>query len=57
MFYPSLRAALIRFLFQDNKVSAVIPREVAEYMRRSMRMRRMDSATTLRSAQNDDFSS
>jgi len=33
---------LIRFPFQDNKISAVIPREVAESMRRSMKMRRMD---------------
>jgi len=40
---PSMSCSwLIRFPFQDNKISAVIPREVAESMRRSMRMRRMD---------------
>jgi len=38
------------------KTTKVIPREVAESMLQWMMMRRMDSATTLRSAQNDDFS-
>jgi len=36
------KPALIRFPFQDNKISAIIPREVAESMRWSMKMRRMD---------------
>jgi len=46
---------LFHFHFKATKIFAVIPREVAESMRRWMKMSRMDSATTLRFAQNDEF--
>ena len=38
-----------------RRLNCVIPREVAESMRRIFIHRRMDSATTLRSAQNDNL--
>ena len=38
-----------------RRLNCVIPREVAESMRRILIDRRMDSATTLRSAQNDNL--
>jgi len=38
-----------------RRFNCVIPREVAESIRRILIHRRMDSATTLRSAQNDNL--
>jgi len=38
-----------------RRLNCVIPREVAESIRRILIHRRMDSATTLRSAQNDNL--
>jgi len=47
------QVAIIFVIPAQAGIQAVIPRAVAESMRRWMKMRRMDSATTLRSAQND----